>query len=347
MTTQVIGTTFDVNSQWSQDEKDLVATVKQQIEQHFPTGKNLLINLTWFGPQFANGEYDRLLTVDSADRVFFLASVDAPMLNQEQFDSIKDRVGARESYSIGTFDTEYQFSFICTVIDKYFHSYTNEELRLREIHHRYLAYNRKPRTHRVQLVKQLLAEGLDSLGVVTLGDDTSGTYNQIADAPVLTLGEQPTEFAGQGNWNEGMRFGIAMDIHSLGNPEIWRHSFLHISSETEFNPWDPMHLTEKTWKPILGLRPFIINGQTKIYRYLRDHGFKTFTHYFPGCDLETEDETAVVPAVLAAIRYIAKLTDQELLDMYDDMWPALVHNQQQFKPFVEYQRYRIQHIFDQ
>ena len=60
MATFKIGTTFARNSQWHQDEINLVANIESQINRMFPTGNNLLINTTWFGPQFDNGEYIKL-----------------------------------------------------------------------------------------------------------------------------------------------------------------------------------------------------------------------------------------------------------------------------------------------
>ena len=41
----VIGTTFQSNSQWHEDETALINSITQQINQQWPIGKNLLITL--------------------------------------------------------------------------------------------------------------------------------------------------------------------------------------------------------------------------------------------------------------------------------------------------------------
>jgi hypothetical protein len=87
MPTEFIGVTFPATSQWNADEVTLIATVRKQIEQAFPIGNNLLINLTWFGPQFDTGEYEKVLKL-KVDRIFFMSSVDAPMMNAEQLEQI-------------------------------------------------------------------------------------------------------------------------------------------------------------------------------------------------------------------------------------------------------------------
>ena len=123
--------------------------------------------------------------------------------------------------------------------------------------------------------------------------------------------------------------------------DIWQHHFLTIVGETEFNPWDNMFITEKTWKPIFGLRPFLINGQTKIYKYLRDNGFKTFTHYF---DVELEDvkEFQVHDRIIDALK---SLSNKNLIDMYSDMLPDLRHNRDRFFEFAKEQKIKIDNLW--
>jgi hypothetical protein len=101
--------------------------------------------------------------------------------------------------------------------------------------------------------------------------------NSIAPSQHLSLNESPSDAVG--NWGLDMSFGIPHDIHSLGNLDIWQQHFLNVVGETEFMHWDNMFISEKTWKPILGLRPFVINGQTKIYQYFLAV-YRFFKHLF-------------------------------------------------------------------
>lgn len=327
MATFKIGTTFARNSQWHQDEINLVANIESQINRMFPTGNNLLINTTWFGPQFDNGEYIKLSKFRNVDRLFFLASVDPVMLNREQLDTISLQLGVDETYYIGNFDTDQQFTFIATLLPKYFQNYSENDLLLQDPKWNYITYNRKPRSHRIEFIDKLISTGLGKNGVITLGNQ-------------YTLDEQIKDYA-IGNWGMANDYGIPHDIHSLGRMDIWQHHFLTIVGETEFNPWDNMFITEKTWKPIIGLRPFLINGQTKIYKYLRDNGFKTFTHYF---DVELEDvkEFQVHDRIIDALK---SLSNKNLIGMYSDMLPDLRHNRARFFEFVKEQKIKIDNLW--
>ena len=342
MTTHFLGTTFTTDSQWHTDEVNLISNVKNQIEKKYPNTENLLINTTWFGPQFSNsGYFDLPKFYKKINNLFFLASVDAVMLNADQLATIELDLGVERTFYLGNFDTDHQFTFISTLLPTYFRCHTSTDLK--SIKYLFIAYNRKPREHRVAFVKKLIDLQLDKLGIVSLGNDDSNIYSN--NNLKITLNEQPNDYAKEGNWNMGNPFGVPHDIHSLGNMDYWNHHFLNIVGETEFLPWDNMFITEKTWKPILGLRPFILNGQTKIYKYLRDNGFYTFNHYWPHIEMEDLNEIEVHDSMISVIKFLSKLSDDEIMSMYSDMLPALEHNRNRFFEFVQEQKYKIDHLF--
>jgi len=62
---------------------------------------------------------------------------------------------------------------------------------------------------------------------------------------------------------------------------------LHIIGATEFSPDANLFVSETQFKPIIGLRPYLINGNPKTYEWLERQGFKTFNKYFPGIDFCT------------------------------------------------------------
>ena len=335
MTTTFIGTTFPSTYQWHDDEVALVNNIQQQIDLVYSNDKNILINTTWFGPQFNNGEYDKFINLVNNNRqfdnLFLLAAADPVFLNQDQITQLKDRLGAKKLFLIGHFDTEYYFNFHATVVPKYFKSYQDNELVLKTPQYIFLNYNRKPRDHRTEFVDKLIANNLDKHGVITLGNK-------------ITLGEKIENYR-EGNWGMPDTYGIPHDIHSLGNMELWQNHFLTVVSETEFWPWDNMFISEKTWKPILGLRPFIINGQTKIYKYLRSQGFKTFNHYFSGIELENLKEFEIHDSLVLAIKQLSLLDKKEIHAMYQDMLPDLNHNKKRFFEFAQEQQYKMNNLF--
>jgi hypothetical protein len=331
MTTESIGTTFPTYFQWGKNERELIKLVKQQIQDHFPHSNNLLINTTWFGPQFNNDEYTKFLKLCKQqlfDQLFLLAGVDPVCLNQEQIDHCLKLSGAKHLYLLGNFDTKYQFNFISTVLPAYFKEYTQSQCEMVAIDHVFLNYNRKPHLHRIKLINLLEQQQLLQYGTVTLGNR-------------YTLDEIPN----QGNWGMSMDLGIPHDIHTLGDLTIWQRHFLNVVSETKFDPWDPMFITEKTFKPILGLRPFVINGQPKIYQYLRDQGFRTFNHHWPHIELEAVNELQVHDAIVQVIKYLVELGKEQLQAMYSQMLPDLLHNHKRFSDYANEQKNKINHLF--
>lgn len=327
MTTQCIGTTFPLGFQWGIHEKQLLKNIHDQIQQRWPEQNNLLINTTWFGPQFNNTEYYQFVEVCSShkfDNLFLLSSVDPVCLTPDQIQQCQNISGAKHLYLLGNFENQYQFNFISTLLPIYFDSYNVEQLLPTDFKYVFLNYNRKPHKHRVDLVDLIESRNLMSSGVVTLGNRH-------------TLNEQPTI----GNWGMSLDLGIPHDIHSLGNLDLWRTHFLNVVSETIFYPWDPLFVTEKTFKPIIGLRPFVINGQCKIYNWLRKQGFRTFNNYWPHIDLENATDVTTGQFIVELLSW---LQDQDLDQMYQQMLPDLRHNRQRFFEFAQEQQHRIDNL---
>ena len=337
-----IGTTFNSNSQWFTDELEVIGLVRKQINWHWPQGRNLFINLTWFGPQFDNGQWDRFQNIVGNrhvyDRLFVLAAADPSFLSLDQISEMAQAVGAKELYHIGHFDTDWNFNFHSLVIPKYFVRYQPEELVMQDPKWVFLNYNRKPRGHRAALVELLTQQGLDQHGVITLGENVNQAWGNHS-AQSRTLGETPETAVG--NWGMDMSMGIPHDIHSLGNLDLWRSHFLTVVGETEFYPWDPTFVSEKTWKPIIGGRPFLINGQSKAYQWLRDRGFRTFTHLFPG-NLDQATELDIHAGIADAIKW---LTAQNLTELYQQLQPDLQYNQQRYWEFCDEQYRRVRKLF--
>ena len=119
---------------------------------------------------------------------------------------------------------------------------------------------------------------------------------------------------------------------------VWQQHFLNIIGATEFYPWDDIFVSETQWKPIIGLRPFLINGNVRTYQWLRDNGFRTFNHYFPGIEFENITEDEVHQSIVQAIQYLTTLTADQLMQLYTDMLPDLLHNQSRFYIYAEEQR---------
>jgi len=340
MTTEFIGVHFPEGMEYSTEERHCLNNILNQIESEFPNEKNLLVNLTWFGPQFDNGTWDCLLRLESNkiqfDNLFFLATVDPPYLNVIELQQVKNMVQALKVFYLGNFDSEYHFNFFAPIIAKKFKKYDDSQLVLDNLKYLFVNYNRKPRQHRVEFVKKLIDQDLSPLGVITLGTDATNDL-------LLTIGEKDEDYLDCGNskmhWG---KFGVPHDMFSLHRMDVWSQTFLYINAATEFDPINDLFCQQDTFKPMLGLRPFVINGVQRTYRWLRTHGFRTFNHYWPHIDIETGP---VHDTIIELIKYLNSLSRSDLQEMYNQMLPDLYYNRQRFFEFANEQQYKMDNLF--
>jgi hypothetical protein len=347
MSVTFVGTSFSETEPYGLAEKNCQTNVLNQIEKAFPNSKNLLISTTWFGPQFTqhNCFWDEVLEFKNKniqfDNVFFLSTVDPPMIFDNEIRQVKNSVDAMCVYLLGNFDSTYQFNFFAPVLADKFVKYSDAELMPNSFKHLFINYNRKPRTHRVEFVNKLRNTGLDQKGIVTLGQKEPG-WAEGVEYQCLTLNENQSDWVHLGNHPDHWGFGIPLDNFSLHRMDIWASSFLYINGATEFDPNNDLFCQQDTFKPIIGLRPFVINGVQKTYRWLRHHGFKTFNHYWPHIDIENGD---VHHTIIELINFLNNQTQQDLLLMYSDMLPLLHYNKERFFEFAAEQKNKINNLF--
>jgi hypothetical protein len=345
----VIGVTFPESWQYGPEEIEILDSISRQVGANFAQQKNLLINTTWFGSQFDNPGWQQVEQLIKSgktfDNLFLLSVIDPFYLFQSDLEYLQSKLQIKNIFRIGMFDkSQYEWNFHAVVGAKHCPSYARQDIVMHNPKHVFLLYQRKPRRHRVELTELLTEQGLIHRGIVTLGSNKNSNYDWsegLKFKPVL-IEDLPSDYKHNGKHDDFE--GIPNDLVTLGRLDIWKNHFLNIVSETEFNNWDPTFVTEKTWKPMIGLRPFVIHGQRDIYNWLQRRGFKTFNHYWSHVPCETgEDQHG---NVLSVIKFLCDKNCQELQDMYADMMPDLEYNRNRFFEFAQEQKYRIDYIFE-
>jgi hypothetical protein len=349
MSTHFIGITFPESWHWTLYEKNCIDSIVKQIDNNFTNQKNLVINLTWFGPQFSNGQWRKYCKFvgQKFDNLFLITTVDPAMINADQIDEMVCNLGHPKLFRIGNFDSEHHFNFFAPILANNFRSYQDQELELIEPTYLFINYNRKPRQHRVNFVKKLIDCDLKKYGIVTLGKPDRLYDKDETNNLFFPINEEPADYIKYGHWyptNVADQFGIPHDVLSLHNMHYWQHHFLYIIGATEFNVWDDIFVSETQFKPILGLRPFLINGNIRTYQWLRDNDFRTFNHYFD--NINFEDPETVHESLCRAIEFLLAKSSSQLLDLYNQMLPDLYHNRERFYKYADEQQYKIDHIFE-
>lgn len=200
---------------------------------------------------------------------------------------------------IGNTD-HYRLDFWAMVCDLNFQSYTNEELKLRPGARKFMCLNRKLHTHRQILIQYL--EQVKDDGYLTTGVDPDLVDADLGDYPILN------------------------DIYTLGDIDTWQDFYLNIVTETTFDN-DDFFISEKTWKPILGLRPFFVYGQPRLRQYLKDQGFNIFEDLVDYSSLtgETEQDYSEL-----AVRTVNKL----IVNYSPRYHERMINNQKRFRTYV-------------
>lgn len=107
-------------------------------------------------------------------------------------------------------------------------------------------------------------------------------------------------------------------------------SSLNIVTETYAVNRDVTFLTEKTFKPILYMQPFVVIGTVGILEYLKSLGFETF-----GCWIDESydgienDEERLLSAINSAKRFYKRHPHDIAVDLRD-MLEVLIHNRQTY-----------------
>lgn len=228
------------------------------------------------------------------------------------------------------------------VCDLYFQNYEERDLEVESTARKYICLNRKPHPHRVAIVNELIAAGLQEQGYVSLG---------LPGDQAITIDETFEDSQGirdeYGNLGVDETFvsrKIRNDIFSIGSPHVWNNSLLCLVTETEFaNPYpDNFFTSEKTFKPIIGMRPFFIYGQAPLRQYLKDSGFDIFEDVF---DYSRIDEMSYDPErqrqyAQVAIDAINRVSNprEEYLRRYFGRCQA---NKRQFRNYVYAQWHKL------
>jgi hypothetical protein len=106
--------------------------------------------------------------------------------------------------------------------------------------------------------------------------------------------------------------------------QVFKDSWVSVISEASFGDSDnTLFLSEKIFKPIACLHPFIIVGNKHSLQRLREMGYKTFDGFIDeGYDSLPTFERFV--AIIAAIKKIVAIPNK--LEWYESMQDILIHN---------------------
>jgi hypothetical protein len=298
-------------------EREIVDSISNQIELEHPDWNCVVAVPSWHEPSVLVDDIINLkpdLTV-----VCSLSDPLGPIENMLAV--IPGRV-----IKFGYVDQGIKFDFWALACLKYFRHYQNDQVVPAQLEKLYLNYNRKPHKHRTELVSLLEENNLIDYGIVTLGNSH------------YTINDNIEDYIDYGGNDVVGDVGIPNDIYSLGKLDIWNKCLINIVSETQFESSRNTFVSEKIYKPIIGLRPFVVNGSPSIYTWLKNAGFDCFDDLFPVQQLEQEiDNDYEFSNHHLICDCLKKYKNQNLLEIYNKIKPRLLYNQNLFYEYARNQ----------
>jgi hypothetical protein len=238
------------------------------------------------------------------------------------FDRCKKYIKDSDIVCIGQMDSnkirlDYPFVYWSVFTADHFKRYTEEETAPQSFDNLFLCYNRKPHWHRTLLYEQFKKHQLLKKGIFTLGN-TDPNKIKLVNADFKTLPSADKNMHGE--------LGIPNDTMTLGDINLWCSHLLTIVTETQHVPNIGFpFFSEKIWKPMIGMRPFLLIGDAGSIRYLQEQGFHTFNKEF---DIHNDD--ASIDDVVGAVKNFTGDT----ANLYNSLLPKLRHNKKRFYEFA-------------
>jgi len=297
----LLGKFYTAHEDVASREKSWLNQLKIEIEEKSDKENNLLINLTWFGV----GE--KLLQIIKTynpcnTNIWLSASIDGInwMYNSTFIKTIHDL--GFTIYFVG-FGPNYWNSWMPKWI--YDNNFSTDVDLKQNFSYKFLSYNRKPKLHRLEFVSKFLENNLISDAFVTF---EYGHFKIIDNLTSNTDQELHTN---------DTRFTRPEDMCTLGNLDIWTNSFCVLVTETEIN--DPWQISEKTWKPIFGKRPFMLVGHKNLENILEKleiyNPSNLFEYKFDGID-----------SIINYCKILNSYSHTKLYEFYLKLLPKLEHN---------------------
>lgn len=293
--------------------------VKTKLSKYYTDeSRTVVINSVWY-----TGDYHQRVMAELRDlkpsHIFVVAMLDPPIVQLDWFDELDCEV-----HGIGYYPGSGYIDYF-PVFMEHFYQPVEQSLLLTAsmIDTPYMCLNRKPHQHRMRLYQGLEAAGLLDCGIVSMG----GT-------PPLRLLDQDSQGQDLAPNGGTEQYGIANDIVSLGNINNWQRHLVNIITETIWDIEPSNFVSEKTFKPILGLRPFLIYAPNGGVECLRSRGFEPYVDDFKDITDANIREPYNIPVFLTEL---CKQPTNYLQMKFLQLQEKLLYNQNRFNIYVREQ----------
>ena len=299
--------------------------LKSTFEQLEASCKNtVVINSTWYSTDYHQTVLS-WLRQNKFDRIVLIAMLDAAIVYPYQFDEFNCEV-----VTIGYYPGSKVDFWSLYLAHNFSDPHLIDLCRVDLITIPYMCLNRKPHWHRKKFYNELQQRNLVKSGLVSMGNPT-GLADRVVE-PEMTVPELAPNSSSE-------QYGIPNDITSLGNIANWKRIFLNVVTETVYGVNANHFVSEKIYKPMLGLRPFLVYDTDGAHHWLQHRGFEDYTRDFADIsDLDLQNPDNIAPFLEQLCQQPNTYWRKKILDLNQ----KLMYNKQQFYKYVDTQFLTIQ-----
>jgi hypothetical protein len=205
---------------------------------------------------------------------------------------------------------------------------------------RFLALNAALRAHRTALVLHLFRRGWIEHGYVShAAVDIDDPVRLVRTEPLRTLlatgGDEAFErlrsvlpLTVDRPLVPSTAHPLRVRMPALGGAmaRFYRESYFSIVTETHFDAGEVVRFTEKTWKPVANLHPFVLVGPPGLLSEFRKGGFESFHPFIDETYDSVIDPVARFQAILTEIDRLCMMDMGTLDRWYRELSPILRRN---------------------
>ena len=218
----------------------------------------------------------------------------------------------------------------------------------------FLSYNRVIREYRLALISMIYDMNLNKKGIISLGAEKvdkefGGVWPHkisefirnpkqnkiVSDALMKIKPLYPIDADGDvdANWiyKDGEKMSGVVGQWTNFSKQ-YKRVYFNIVTESSYYE-DCIYMSEKTFKPISNLVPFIIVSNPFFLKKLKQLGYKTFHPWIDESYDEETDNDKRFFMILDEIKKLCEMTKKEIHDWYYDMKHILLHNQNHFSSY--------------
>jgi hypothetical protein len=283
----------------------------------------VVINSVWYSQEYHQQVMSELKNLDF-DSIVLVAMLDAAIPQIEWYQEFGCAV-----YTVGYYPGVNSIDFWAVFVDHFFECPKISDLMAHDlIDCAYMCLNRKPHWHRVQLYRQLTELNIADQGLVSMGGEGQAVQQLHIDC-------EHDDLAPNANRDQT---GLPNDIASIGDLSNWQRSFLNVVTETVYNINQNHFVSEKIFKPIVGLRPFLVYDTDGASSWLTARGFDPYIHDFgdiSDLDLSCPEN---IPMFL---KTLCEQPVSYFQSKFVALMPKMLYNRNRFATYVAEQQHKI------